>query len=162
MRLEARIFIDAVAWTIVAAGALAMAVAVGLSGDSLIGHGYLLSVMGRSLGDTYQFALLSGLIAAPFHAIWGFTRRHGVDFAAAYDRYGIWAQTLFTSLGFLGTIIGVSLAVGGLEAAMTDDDPGALIAGLSTAFDTTFIGLTASVLILAIRKCAQLISPASA
>ena len=60
-------------------------------------------------------------------------------------------------MGFLGTIVGVSLAVSGLPTAMQQDDPSGLISGLSTAFDTTFLGLGAAITVMLLRKLAQLV-----
>ena len=77
----------------------------------------------------------------------------------AYEAFAQWAQTLFTSIGFMGTIIGVSLAVAGLEEAMIDGDPGALIGGLSTAFDTTFLGLFGAVCLMVLRRLSRILSP---
>lgn len=118
---------------------------------------YLLGVWGRSLKDAFQFLLLVGVVTVPIHAIWVFGRSHSSDVLQAYNSFGAWAQTLFTSLGFLGTIIGVSLAVAGLRAAMTANDPGQLIVGLATAFDTTFLGLVGALLLMVIRKVSVLV-----
>lgn len=57
------------------------------------------------------------------------------------------AATLFPGLGFLGTVIGISIAIGGLEAVMNGQAPSELISGLRTAFDTTFLGLVASLVL---------------
>mmetsp|Transcript_22853 Transcript_22853/g.38178 ORF Transcript_22853/g.38178 Transcript_22853/m.38178 type:complete len:163 (-) Transcript_22853:3055-3543(-) len=59
------------------------------------------------------------------------------------------AAALFTGLGFLGTVYGISVAIDGLRGVISGGDPEGLIIGLRTAFDTTFIGLIAS-LVLAI------------
>ena len=158
MRLEARIARDALAWACLAGGVIWLATALGLrvSPPAEDGTGgYLRGVLARSLVKPYQAVLLAGLVAVPLHGFWTLALR-GRDRAArdAYDAFGQWAQVLFTSLGFLGTIIGVSLAVGGLESAMQTNDPGALVSGLSTAFDTTFLGLFAAILLMALRKIA--------
>ncbi len=71
---------------------------------------------------------------------------------SAYDHFAAWGQTVLTSLGFLGTVIGVSLAVGGLRDAMLEQDPTSLIVGLSTAFDTTFLGLVGAIQYLVLRQ----------
>ncbi len=117
---------------------------------------YLAAVFGRSLDNLYQLLLLSGWLAVfPHFLLLSMLDREGVT-VAAYDRFAVWAQTLFTSLGFIGTIVGVSLAVSGLEGAMRDNEPGVLIAGLSTAFDTTFLGLGAAVSLMCLRKLAEI------
>ena len=154
MGVRARVFLDAIALTLFVAGLLWLAAANGLPYRSFVDGGYLGGVLSRSFESLYQGALLSGLLAMPLHAI--VSLRRGQAGAAAYDMFTLWGQTLFTSLGFLGTIIGVSLAVGGLAAAMGEGDPAGLIAGLSTAFDTTFIGLTASVLLMVFRTIVHL------
>lgn len=57
------------------------------------------------------------------------------------------AATLFPALGFLGTVIGVSIAIGALEDVLASGDVSALMVGLRTAFDTTFIGLCAALVL---------------
>lgn len=118
---------------------------------------YLLGVLTRSLAGPYQLALLAGLMAVPLHFIWTRCSRWTQHGRAAYGTFAIWSQTLFTSLGFLGTIMGVSMAVSGLEAAMNDGQPAGLICGLATAFDTTFLGLTASIMLLLARRIVSLL-----
>lgn len=161
-RLEFTVTRDALAWFLLTGGVLWLCILLGAGGgesqselSASDGGDYLAGVLVRSLSNAFQAALLAGLISVPLHAVWTFVRR-GASAERAYDQFGLWAQVLFTSLGFMGTIIGVSLAVGGLETAMNEDDPGALIGGLSTAFDTTFLGLTAAVFLMIIRKWASL------
>jgi biopolymer transport protein ExbB/TolQ/phage FluMu protein Com len=65
----------------------------------------------------------------------------------------IWAIPI---LGFIGTVIGISAAVGGFEAGMADaadtealkESLGSVTGGLSTAFDTTLIALVMSIFIM--------------
>ena len=66
----------------------------------------------------------------------------GVTYALApvYD-----AAAIFPGLGFLGTVVGVSIAIGGLDMVVDTGDTEDLISGLRSAFDTTFFGLTFSV-----------------
>ena len=154
MDFRARVFLDSVALTIFVAGLMWLAELNGLPVELYAESGYLGGVFARSFGNLYQGALLAGLLAIPLHAVLAF--RRGPQGAEAYDMFTIWGQTLFTSLGFLGTIIGVSLAVAGLESAMSEGDPAGLIGGLATAFDTTFIGLTASVLLMVLRTIFQI------
>lgn len=113
---------------------------------------YLVGVFNRSLAGPYQLVLLAGLIAVPLHLTWVRFTNWTDQGRAAYDSFAAWGQTLFTSLGFLGTIMGVSMAVAGLEVAMSQGEPAGLICGLSTAFDTTFLGLTASIMLLLARR----------
>jgi hypothetical protein len=54
------------------------------------------------------------------------------------------AATLFPAVGFLGTVVGITIALGGLQQVMDKRDSGQLMSGLLTAFDTTFIGLLAA------------------
>jgi hypothetical protein len=120
---------------------------------------YLAAVLGRSLDNLYQLLLLSGWLAVfPHFLLLLKLDRKGLT-VTAYARFAVWAQTLFTSLGFIGTIVGVSQAVSGLEGAMRNNDPGLLIAGLSTAFDTTFLGLGAAVTLMVLRKLAEVRQP---
>ncbi len=159
LREETRTYLDAIGWVLLSAGAIWLMIYFGIlsrvSGLNETPESYIRGVWDRSLGSPFQRFLLAGLVSLPLHFIWVFAWR-GVDFLAAYEEYGGWAQTVFTSLGFLGTVIGVSLAVAGLSSAMSDGDPSELIGGLSTAFDTTFIGLSAAVLLLFLRKIARL------
>jgi hypothetical protein len=143
---------DALGFTLVAGG-LVWLLAATSSGGEVVPQdaGYLSSVLSRSLANPFQGALLAGFLAVIPHFVWVWVRQ-GSCAETAYDTFGGWAQTLFTSLGFLGTIVGVSLAVGGLEDAMLDGSPAALIGGLSTAFDTTFIGLASAILLMFCRK----------
>ena len=61
----------------------------------------------------------------------------------------IWATPM---LGFLGTVIGITLALGGLSPQMLVETPErameGLLAGLSVAFDTTALALTLSLLLM--------------
>jgi len=119
---------------------------------------YLAAVLSRSLSDPYRLALLSAVIAVAPHALWvGLRSGHGKQaVAVAYDRAGVLLQTLFTSFGFLGTIMGVSIAVSGLDEAMDSREPGLLIDGLGTAFDTTFLGLVGAIAIMISRRLISL------
>lgn len=117
---------------------------------------YLAAVFRRSLDNLYQLLLLSGWLAVfPHFLLLAILDRKG-EINDAYGEFSVWAQTLFTSLGFLGTIVGVSQAVSGLENAMRDEDPSALITGLSTAFDTTFLGLGAAMSLMCLRKILEI------
>ena len=157
---EARLAVAGPGALLIAGGGLGLVVALGLvpaaPTDPTSGAAYLPGLLTRSLAAPYPFALLSGLLAVPLHALWVALRHGGRAAGAAYDGFALWAQTLFTSLGFLGTIIGISRAVAGLAPAMAAGAPDALIAGLSTAFDTTFLGLTAAILLLVFRKLLSL------
>ena len=129
-----------------------------LYGGNTIEDSYILGVLNRSINSVFQGTLLAAACAVPFHAIW-IRIHYGIEGLVAYEAFAQWAQTLFTSIGFMGTIIGVSLAVAGLEEAMIDGDPGALIGGLSTAFDTTFLGLFGAVCLMVLRRLSRILSP---
>lgn len=146
---ERRVLRDFVGWMLVAGSGITLAAI--LTGGAAIGDSYILGVLSRSLSSVFQGALLAAVCAVPLHAVW-ISLRHGVTGLVAYEAFAQWAQTLFTSVGFMGTIIGVSLAVAGLQDAMVEGDPGALIGGLSTAFDTTFLGLLGAVLLMVLRR----------
>jgi hypothetical protein len=150
MGSEKLVFRDALAWTVIAAGGLFVVDATVPPGPVGQDGGYLVGVWTRSFSNLYQAAILAAVIAVPFHFAWVALRGNEVR-AYAYDRFAGWAQTALTSLGFLGTVVGVSLAVGGLEAAMLEEDPRELIRGLSTAFDTTFLGLSGALLLMLAR-----------
>ncbi len=156
--LQALVVRHAIAWTLLLAG-MFMAGRDQLSElAALQSHtpSYLVAVFGRSLNNLYQLLLLSGWLSVlPHFLLLAILDRKGVT-VVAYAHFAAWAQTLFTSLGFIGTIVGVSQAVSGLEGAMRNNEPGVLIAGLSTAFDTTFLGLGAAVSLMLLRKLAEM------
>ncbi|MEY6432280.1 MotA/TolQ/ExbB proton channel family protein [Thioalkalicoccus limnaeus] len=75
--------------------------------------------------------------------------------------FGVWVLPL---LGFIGTVVGIGQALGGLEQSVipaTPSDTGLapLLGGLRFAFDTTFVGLTlvipTMIVLLALRARAQ-------
>ncbi|MEM7439423.1 MAG: MotA/TolQ/ExbB proton channel family protein [Pseudomonadota bacterium] len=57
------------------------------------------------------------------------------------------AAVIFPAVGFIGTVVGVSLAIGGLNAVLDSGETTPLLDGLRIAFDTTLIGLMASVIL---------------
>jgi biopolymer transport protein ExbB/TolQ len=68
------------------------------------------------------------------------------------------ASVLSPGLGFLGTVVGISIAIGGLPTAMQDRNLEGLMGGLRTAFDTTFFGLVGSLLLSLLVLSLQAIS----
>lgn len=144
------------AWLLVAIGALLIVIELRTAPQG-IPEGYLLGVWSRSFDNPLQFGLLAAALAIIPHFLWSLSRRTGSGFADAYDAFAAWGQTILTSLGFLGTVIGVSMAVSGLEQAMMEQEPVPLIRGLSTAFDTTFLGLSGAILLLLLRRIAEII-----
>ena len=75
--------------------------------------------------------------------------------------FAIWVLPL---LGFIGTVIGITQAIGGLEMSVIPSDGGAaglssVLGGLAFAFDTTFVGLVLVIptmlLLLVLRARAQ-------
>lgn len=155
-RIERYLLRDALGWLLVTCGVLAF-VAYARDGSKVSPDiGYLAGVWARSFTDPYQLVLLGAVIAVPLHFVTSMWR-YGKDEAGdAYDRFGAWTQTLLTSLGFLGTVIGISRAVAGLRDAMAEQDPALLIQGLSTAFDTTALGLSGAVFLMLLRKTANM------
>lgn len=156
---QAVIFRYALAWVIIAIGALLFGPdLLGFPGNAQSGgainanDGYLAGVLNRSFHNTYQLCLLGAWAAIIPHAATLAVFHRKSNLVAGYGEFAVWAQTVLTSLGFLGTIIGVSFAVGGLETAMKADDPSQLIAGLATAFDTTFLGLGGALTLMLLRK----------
>ncbi|MEC9434742.1 MAG: MotA/TolQ/ExbB proton channel family protein [Pseudomonadota bacterium] len=95
---------------------------------------------------TRGLAALCGLpgdaVARP--AGWALFADHGAGHLAAPVRD---AAAMFPAVGFLGTVVGVSIAIGGLEGVLAGGDSAILLAGLRTAFDTTFLGLVAALLL---------------
>jgi hypothetical protein len=87
--------------------------------------------------------LCSALGRGDSHALhFGFGRTHLLEPL----RFGLWA---FPVIGFIGTVLGVSQAVKDLPSAMQDEAALSRVLGsLHLAFDTTFIGLAASVVLM--------------
>lgn len=130
--------------------------------------GYLDGVARRATGSVYYGFLISAFLGTLGYglALWrvaggdartltawllgtGRTR----SFAHNEDAFAVQraplrdAVALFPALGFLGTVIGVTIAIGGLENVLDGEEPTDLITGLRTAFDTTFLGLVASLVL---------------
>jgi len=68
----------------------------------------------------------------------------GVDMLLYPLRYG---QTLFSAVGFIGTILGISGVVRDLPKVIEDQSVDGLMAGFYVAFDTTFLGLLVAALL---------------
>lgn len=143
-------------WLLIAAGALILIAALSPI-DEAVPETYLLGVWTRSFENPLQLGLLAAALAIVPHFLWSLARKSSPSFADAYDGFAAWGQAILTSLGFLGTVIGVSMAVAGLEQAMMEQEPVPLIRGLSTAFDTTFLGLSGAILLLLMRRMADII-----
>ncbi|WP_394689655.1 MotA/TolQ/ExbB proton channel family protein [Hoeflea sp.] len=118
-------------------------------------NNYLLAVLDRTFASPFQLALAIGWLALVPHARHWLTLRVSRPELDAYSRFAGWAQPLFTALGIIGTIIGVSIAVSGPGQAMKNNEPDILIAGLSVAFDTTFIGLGAALTLMLLRQISE-------
>lgn len=146
----------AAGWLMVAVGGLLIAAALRPDATSAPGS-YIAGVWARSFENPLQLGLLAATLAIIPHFIWSLRRGSDSGFAEAYDGFAAWGQAILTSLGFLGTVIGVSMAVAGLEQAMVEQEPVPLIRGLSTAFDTTFLGLSGAILFLILRRMAKAI-----
>ena len=83
--------------------------------------------------------------------------RSDLDAARQQDSYAlvriiIWATPM---LGFLGTVIGITQALGDLDAEVLASDPqtamNGLLAGLYVAFDTTALALTLSIVLMFVQ-----------
>ena len=150
----------ALGWLLLSAGLL-VGVTHGLGMRPAAGGdlSYLPGVFARSLDNPLQLALLAGWIALLPHWLVLLALRRRPGLAVGYQRFADWAQPLFTGLGFVGTIVGVSLAVAGLRVAMQDQNPDGLVKGLSVAFDTTFLGLGAALTLALFRKAIELSAP---
>lgn len=86
----------------------------------------------------YRYFLRSDVLTLHF----GFGRAHLLEPL----RLALWG---FPVVGFIGTVIGVSQAVKDLPTAMKDEAAlGGVLSSLHLAFDTTFLGLLASVLVM--------------
>ena len=65
------------------------------------------------------------------------------------------AAVIFPAIGFIGTVVGVTIAIGGLGEVLKTRDPAILLGGLRVAFDTTLLGLVASVALTALLYLIQ-------
>jgi biopolymer transport protein ExbB/TolQ len=66
-----------------------------------------------------------------------------VDGSYALLRFMIWAMPI---LGFLGTVLGITEAIGGINPEQMEKDPGAVSNGLTKAFDATALALSLTLL----------------
>ncbi len=81
------------------------------------------------------------------------------DLARMYQDYGMVRIILSTIpiLGFLGTVIGITLAIGKMNLVgdgMEESLP-AVVSGLSVAFDTTALALSLSTVLLFLKYCVE-------
>lgn len=65
------------------------------------------------------------------------------------------AAVVFPAVGFIGTVVGVSLAISGLDTVILTGETRPLLDGLRVAFDTTLLGLVASVVLTALLYLVQ-------
>lgn len=93
-----------------------------------------------------------------------FTERwdHLASIRMAPLSYAIWALPL---LGFIGTVIGISDAIGGLGSVFADSNRdealASVLAALQFAFDTTFAGLVLVIPVMALATIVSLKSDAA-
>ena len=85
---------------------------------------------------------------------YGLTRRRYVDQGLAPLRFIVWVLPM---LGFIGTVVGISGSITGLESVIGSDGGGQAAAGLITvleglrfAFDTTLLGLGTVIPVMAL------------
>jgi len=82
-----------------------------------------------------------------------------VDLTRSHQSYAM-VRIIFSTipiLGFLGTVIGITLAIAklNLSAEAMDESLPAVVAGLSVAFDTTALSLALSTIILFAKFCVE-------
>lgn len=81
------------------------------------------------------------------------------DHASMHQSYGLVRVVIgvVPILGFLGTVIGITLAVAQLDLSGTaiDESLGAVVAGLSVAFNTTALSLSLSMVLLFAKYCVE-------
>lgn len=127
--------------------------------------------MGRSGGLWERFSWLAclaagrpgetewtgGWIGAPHDLAHRYSaqRRHYVELGMLPLRFAAWALPL---LGFLGTVVGVASAIGGLEIVISagpenrpTDGLRTVLGGLTFAFDTTLLGLVAVIPVMVLQ-----------
>lgn len=121
------------------------------------------SLSGRLAGQSgpapaVMTTLDPGLTAALFTERWD----HLAAIRMAPLSYAIWALPL---LGFIGTVIGISEAIGDLGRVFADGDRqealAAVLAALQFAFDTTFAGLVLVMPVMALATFVSLRSDAA-
>jgi biopolymer transport protein ExbB/TolQ len=66
-----------------------------------------------------------------------------VDGSYTLNRFLIWAMPI---LGFLGTVLGITEAIAGINPETMNNDPGAISSGLTKAFDATALALSLTLL----------------
>ena len=66
--------------------------------------------------------------------------------AGRWRRFTAYAPTLLTSLGILGTFVGIVVGLLGFDPQEIDQSIGTLLNGLKTAFITSVVGMGASIL----------------
>ena len=118
---------------------------------------FVVALAGRTR-DMSHFVLAAGepsgrstdsLRSARIHAA---LTRHCSYGRAVLGRPTIFASSLLPTLGFLGTVYGISLAVAHLPNAMETGQSDAVYAGLYAAFDTTCLGLAGGIFVRALHE----------
>jgi uncharacterized protein Yka (UPF0111/DUF47 family)/phage-related protein len=84
--------------------------------------------------EVFIYAILAVFLVA---LVLGFTRRH--------DRFLEMAPNLLTSLGILGTFVGIVIGLLDFDTNNIDESIGDLLEGLKTAFVTSLVGMLASI-----------------
>ena len=129
-----------------------------IAGTGLAGLVYaLLLLLGLAL-DGRPAASLARRLLAPLTGRGGKAapgaRNREAEALLAPLEYAVWVLPL---MGFIGTVIGIAAAVGGLETVIADaggglsrESLGSVLGGLRFAFDTTLLGLTAVIPVMAL------------
>lgn len=77
---------------------------------------------------------------------------HRLDLEYQLLRYIAW---LIPTMGFIGTVVGISLSLKGLGANSTQIDMGPIVAGLAISFNTTIIALMESAFLMFLLNVTQ-------
>lgn len=124
-----------------------------------VGHGVMARLAGHS-GRTHDVVVArdAQLSAGLFTERWD----HLAAVRMAPLSYAIWVLPL---LGFIGTVIGISGAIGDLGAVFTNSDRdtalASVLAALQFAFDTTFAGLVLVIPVMAMSTVVSIRSDAA-
>lgn len=114
------------------------------------------SYLARRLRDALQYVKSKGSADTLEQQL-----RHleDADYARMHQGYAMSRVILSTIpiLGFLGTVIGITLAIAklNLSAEALDDSLPAVVSGLSVAFDTTALALSLSTVLLFCKFCVE-------
>ncbi len=101
---------------------------------------FLGTLEAQQITNVFLFLLIAVFLMASLLARW----RRGQGFAQ-------YAPTMLTSLGILGTFVGIVVGLIGFDIQAIDDSIGALLAGLKTAFITSLVGIFLAIMFKALE-----------